>query len=74
MAANLKRSTIEQRLNDAMRRRTEAQSDEWHLDGQIRYHDEEATRLRKRRQQHRAKKDRADRAIIELTTQLTRLT
>jgi hypothetical protein len=70
----MKRSTIEKKLNEAMERKVSALSSEYHLDGQIKYHDSEATRLRKQRQAARSKKDRAELAIINLSQALAKAT
>lgn len=59
----MKRSVIEQRLNDAMRRKNSAQAEEWRLTGEIEYHDRRASAIRKERQKERAKMDRAEAAI-----------
>lgn len=66
----MKRSVIEQKLNDAMRRRASAQVDEWHLTSEIEYHDRRASEIRKNRQKVRSKKDRADAAILRLNAML----
>lgn len=66
----MKRSIIEQKLNDAMQRRSSAQNEEWYLTRKIEYHDSEATSIRKDRQKQRSKKDRADAAIARLNQQL----
>lgn len=60
----MKRSVLEAKLNDAMRRKHSAMSDERSLTGDINYHDREASRIRKDRQKARAKRDRADAAIL----------
>lgn len=62
----MKKSTIEQKLNDAMQRLHSAQADDWHLTGQINYHDSEASRIRKQRQRARSKADRAKTSIANL--------
>lgn len=56
----------DKRLEGAVRRRSEAMSDEHYLTGQIDYHDAEASRLRKERQKARNKKARADAAILRI--------
>lgn len=61
----MKRSVIEQKLNDAMIRRSRAQANEWHLTSEINYHDRRASEIRKDRQKERGKKDRADAAIAK---------
>lgn len=66
----MKRSVIEQKLNDAMGRRASAQADEWHLTSEIEYHDQRASEIRKNRQKVRSKKDRADAAIVRLNAML----
>jgi hypothetical protein len=66
----MKRSVLEQKLNDAMQRRSRAQNEEWYLTDKIKYHDSEATSIRKDRQKQRAKKDRAEAAIARLNQQL----
>lgn len=67
----MKRSVIEAKLNEAMRRKSSAQSEEWHLTGKIEYHDREASSIRKDRQRQRNKKDRADAAIARLNRLLS---
>lgn len=62
----MKRSVIEQKLNDAMRRKSSAQSQAWYLTGKINDYDSEASRLRKDRQRERSKIDRADVSIAKL--------
>jgi len=66
----MKRSVIEQRLKDAEARKRSAVAQEYYLDGRIRYHDEEASILRKERQKERARKSRADAAIRKLSVAL----
>lgn len=66
----MKRSVIEQRLNEAMSRRDSAQANEWHLTGEIDYHDRRASEIRKDRQKVRNKKDRAEAAILKLNALL----
>lgn len=66
----MKRSVIEQRLNDAMQRQDSAEREERHLTGRIDYHDWEASRIRKDRQKQRSKKDRAEAAIAKLNSLL----
>jgi len=62
----MKRSTIEIKLNSALQRYVEAEREESYLDGQVRYHDAEASRLRKKRQPSRNKMERAKVAIARL--------
>lgn len=66
----MKRSTIEQKLNAAMQRKSNAEQDERYLTGQINYHDAEASRIRKSRQAHRSKRDRAIDTIARLNAKL----
>lgn len=67
----MKRSTIEAKLNEAMQRHVAADRDEDYFTGQINYHDREASRLRKLRQGHRNKKDRALATIAKLNKLLS---
>jgi len=66
----MKRSVIEQKLNEAMGRRDSAQANEWHLTREIEYHDQRASEIRKDRQKLRSKKDRAEAAIVKLSAML----
>jgi hypothetical protein len=66
----MKRSVIEQKLNDAMSRRASAQANEWHLTSEIKYHDQRVSEIRKDRQKVRNKKDRAEAAIVRLSAML----
>jgi peptidoglycan hydrolase CwlO-like protein len=66
----MKRSKIEEKLNDAMQRKSSAEWDERSLTSDINYHDGEASRIRKRRQSARSKIDRAKATIERLTQQL----
>lgn len=70
----MKRSTIEKRLNEAMQRHDEAKRDEWYYQREVKHHDAEASRLRKTLYKHRAKKDRAEKAIINLSQALAKAT
>jgi hypothetical protein len=67
----MKRSTVEKKLNDAMARRSSALGDEAYYTRDIDYHDSEASRIRKRRQAARNKRDRADAAIAKLNKLLS---
>lgn len=66
----MKQTVIQQRLNDAMRRRADAQSDEWRLSSEIQYHDRQASEIRKTRQKSRSKKDRAEKAVLRYSALL----
>lgn len=70
----MKRSTIEKKLNEAMERKVSALSEEYSTTREIKYHDEEATRYRKKRQAARAKKERAENTIINLSRALASAT
>lgn len=63
----MKRSVVEQKLNEAMNRRQRAMAQESYLTYDIKHHDAEASRIRKDRQKERAKVDRAQRSIERLT-------
>lgn len=66
----MKRSVIEQKLNEAMIRRSSAQNEDWRLTRDIDYHDRQASTVRKERQRARNKKDRADATIAKLSALL----
>lgn len=66
----MKRSKIEEKLNEAMQRLSSAVNDEYYYTGKINYHDAEASGIRKKRQAARSKKDRAQAAVERLTQQL----
>lgn len=69
---SMKRSVVEKKLNDAMRRLRSAESSERSFTIDIDYHDAEASRIRKLRQRVRNQKDRAERTILQMHARLAR--
>ncbi len=66
----MKLSTIETKLNEAMRRFDSAKNEDWRLTRDVDYHDRCASEIRKERQKSRNKKDRAEEAIKKYSAML----
>ncbi len=63
----MKRSTIEKKLNEAMQRLSSSSGNEQYYDGQINFHDSEASRLRTTRNKYRAARWRAEETVRKLS-------
>lgn len=66
----MKRSVIEQKLNEALQRLAAALGEERYFTSEIMYHDRCASETRKERQKARDKKARAEAAIAKLSSML----